>query len=308
MLAAFAIATLLLAKVPSAHFVPPQASVQDRTADEAAIRAGATAWADAFIIGDVGVVDSLLADDFVGMSKSGELYDKPTMLGWVREGPNVTSNVTTVHQVRFFGEIAIATGSDAMVGAPPELKPIKSIWTDIWGLRDGQWRVIAAQDMAGVPDMAAAPTQKAIPLGSTYDANNPFARIIAGSVPSVVVAETDTALAFMDYRPARTGHVLVIPKSATVSLLDATPDQLAGVMAVVRCVAVAQTAAFRSDGMTGLSLRQNNGAPSQHIGHIHFHLIPTYGDQPIASPDASTPLDELEPVAARIRSAMPEGC
>lgn len=159
MLAALAIAALFLGQAPSAT-VPvaaPQASIQDRTADEAAIRARAAAWADAFVTGDVGVVDSLLADDFVGMAKNGDLYDKPTMLGWVRAGPNITSNVTTVSQVRFFGDIAVATGSDSMVGAHPELRRIKSVWTDIWMLKDGQWRVIAAQDMAGVDDPAAAP-------------------------------------------------------------------------------------------------------------------------------------------------------
>jgi len=153
--------------------------------------------------------------------------------------------------------------------------------------------------------LTTALTIQAVPLGALYDPGNPFARILDGTLPSVVVAETDAALAFMDKAPARPGHVLVIPKSSTVSLLDATPEQLAGVMALARCVAVAQTAAFAPDGMTGLSLRQNNGAPSQHVGHIHFHLIPTYGDMPIATSPASVPLEKLEPVAARIRTAMP---
>ena len=74
------------------------------------------------------------------------------MLGWVREGPNVSSNKTTVEQVRFFGEIAIATGTGVIVGPAPEGRRIKSIWTDIWIRRNGEWRVVGAHDMAGTPD------------------------------------------------------------------------------------------------------------------------------------------------------------
>lgn len=154
MLIALAFAAMLLGQTPSATpaAAMPATSSADRTADEAAIRQGASAWAEAFTRGDVDLVDSLLADDFVGMAKDGALYDKPTMLGWVRAGPNLTSSETTVEQVRFFGDIAIATGSDLMTGAAPERTLIKSFWTDIWILRQGRWRVIAAQDMAGTPD------------------------------------------------------------------------------------------------------------------------------------------------------------
>jgi histidine triad (HIT) family protein len=158
------------------------------------------------------------------------------------------------------------------------------------------------------PAQATAPAPQAVPLGATYNPDNPFARILAGTLSSVVVAETDTALAFMDHAPVRPGHVLVIPKSATVSLLDSTPEQLAGVMALARCVAIAQAAAFQADGMTGLSLSQNNGAPNQHVGHIHFHLVPTYAGRTFTPAATPVPQEQLEPVAARVRAAMPERC
>lgn len=167
--------------------------------------------------------------------------------------------------------------------------------------------VLAMSGQTPPPAPQTAP--KAVPLGATYDPRNPFARMLAGSLSNAVVAETDSALAFMDHRPSRQGHVLVIPKSPTVSLLDSTPNQLAGVMALARCVAIAQTVAFKSDGLTGISLAQNNGAPNQHVGHMHFHLIPTYGDRPSSPPVAPMQKEQLEPIAARIRAAMPvEGC
>lgn len=154
MLIVVAMAASIIAQTPSAapEAPVPVVSNETRAADEAVIREGASAWAGAFTRGDVDLVDRLLADDFVGTAKDGALYDKATMLEWVRAGPNVTSSETTVTQVRFFGDIAIATGSDAMVGPPPELRRIKSIWTDIWIRRNGQWRVIAAHDTAGTPD------------------------------------------------------------------------------------------------------------------------------------------------------------
>lgn len=128
------------------------AATEDRAADEAAIREGAAAWGAAFIRGDTGTIDRLLADDFVGTAKDGSLYDKATMLGWARKGPNITSSKTKIDRIRFFGDIAIATGTDDMVGPAPALQRIKSIWTDIWVRRNGQWRVVAAHDMAGPPD------------------------------------------------------------------------------------------------------------------------------------------------------------
>lgn len=154
MLTAFAMVVALLG--PAAPATPlravPAATGENRAGDEAAIRERAAAWGGAFVRGDVDMVDRLLADDFVGTAKNGTLYDKRTMMGWVRDGPNLSSNKTTVDQIRFFGDIAIATGTDVIVGPTPEMRRIKTIWTDIWIFRKGEWRVIGAHDMAGILD------------------------------------------------------------------------------------------------------------------------------------------------------------
>ena len=49
-------------------------------------------------------------------------------------------------------------------------------------------------------------------LHAPYDANNIFAKILRGEMPSVKVFEDDVALAFMDVFPQVEGHTLVIPK------------------------------------------------------------------------------------------------
>jgi ketosteroid isomerase-like protein len=151
MLIALAIAAAVGAQPPAATSAlrPTLAETHDRASDEAVIRELASAWAAAFTRGDVGTVDRILADDFVGTAKDGKLYDKPTMLGWARTGPKLTSSQTSVSRIRFFGDIAIATGTDNMVGPAPSYGRIKTIWTDIWIRRDGEWRVVAAHDMAG---------------------------------------------------------------------------------------------------------------------------------------------------------------
>ncbi len=74
------------------------------------------------------------------------------MRGWVKAGPNLTSSRTHVNRIRFFSDIAIATGTDDMVGPAPRYRRIRTVWTDIWIFRAGQWRVIAAHDMAGKLD------------------------------------------------------------------------------------------------------------------------------------------------------------
>lgn len=167
----------------------------------------------------------------------------------------------------------------------------------------------AAVQAAPVPPAAKPEAHPPIPLGSAYDPQNPFAKILRGELPAARVAETERAFAFMDGSQATVGHVLVIPKRPVVSIYDASPEDLAAVMALAKCVAEAQRRAFTADGMTGLSVRQNNGAPNQSVGHLHVHLVPLYGTTPFAASPTLLPVAVLEPVAVRVRAALPvEGC
>lgn len=166
---------------------------------------------------------------------------------------------------------------------------------------------LAAAVQAAAPSAPVPTVGSPIPLGSAYDPQNPFAKILRGDLRAARVAETDRALAFMDGSQATVGHVLVIPKRPVVSLLDASAEDLAGVAALAKCVAEAQARAFAPNGMTGISLRQNNGAPNQHVGHLHVHLVPLYGDAPPKPSPTLLPVEVLEPAAARIRAALPPG-
>ena len=137
----------------------------------------------------------------------------------------------------------------------------------------------------------------------TYDPANIFAKILAGQIPAHKVYEDDIALVMMDIFPQARGHVLVIPKAASRNLLDAEPSTLAAIMPLIQRVAIALKAATRADG---IRLMQFNEAPAgQTVFHLHFHLIPAYEDQEMASHGAGKADDaELAVLAKTIAAEL----
>lgn len=111
-------------------------------------------------------------------------------------------------------------------------------------------------------------------MTEAYDPNNIFAKIIRGEIPCHKVFEDDDTLAFMDIMPQGDGHVLVLPKGEARNILDATPEQLAAVIATVQRIAKAVKVAFAADGVF---VQQFNEAPAgQTVFHLHFHVIPRF--------------------------------
>ena len=51
-----------------------------------------------------------------------------------------------------------------------------------------------------------------LPLMSSYDSSNIFARILRGELPSYKIFETEHALAILDAFPLVRGHCLLLPK------------------------------------------------------------------------------------------------
>ncbi|MEM8737366.1 MAG: HIT family protein [Planctomycetota bacterium] len=102
-----------------------------------------------------------------------------------------------------------------------------------------------------------------------------FTKIVAGEIPCHRVYEDDRVLAFLDIGPVSRGHTLVIPKDCYVEL-DEMPAEVAGALGAVlpRLVAAVREAT----GCDGVNVLQNNGAAAgQAVMHVHFHLIPRYG-------------------------------
>lgn len=140
-------------------------------------------------------------------------------------------------------------------------------------------------------------------LDGTYDANNIFARILRGEMPSVRVYEDDHVLAFMDVFPQAKGHTLVIPKHSTArNFLEETPENIGPLVLGVQRVAKAVRAALNPDGLV---ITQFNGAVSgQTVYHLHFHIIPRWEGVPLGRHgEGMADVEDLKELAAQI-SAM----
>jgi histidine triad (HIT) family protein len=111
------------------------------------------------------------------------------------------------------------------------------------------------------------------------DATCIFCKIIAGEIPAYTIYEDEHALAFLDIAPFEKGHVLVVSKHHSPTLLDLPGHTLGGLLAAVQNVAAALLDKLPCDGF---NLLQNNGAcASQTIPHVHFHIVPRRNGRPL---------------------------
>ena len=126
-----------------------------------------------------------------------------------------------------------------------------------------------------------------------------FCAIADGEIPSFKVYEDDLVLAYLDINPFTKGHTLVIPKAHSANLLETDEATLAAVIARVKKVAAHLKAALPCDGF---NILQNNGAAAgQTVMHLHFHIVPRYGTEPIAFESHAGNMDELKALADRLR-------
>lgn len=129
-----------------------------------------------------------------------------------------------------------------------------------------------------------------------------FCAIEAGEIPSFKIYEDDRVLAFLDINPFSKGHTLVIPKVHCEGLLDADEDVLAALVLRVKKVAGRLKAAL---GCDGFNILQNNGeAAGQTVKHIHFHIVPRYGKEPIVFESHEGDMAELAALAESLRQAF----
>ncbi len=107
-----------------------------------------------------------------------------------------------------------------------------------------------------------------------------FCRIVAGSVPSETVLETETVLAFRDIAPHAPTHVLVIPKRHIASLADTSPED----RDVIADLIAATTEVARVEGRVASGFRvvmNSGGDGGQTVHHLHAHVL---GGRPMAWP------------------------
>ncbi len=139
----------------------------------------------------------------------------------------------------------------------------------------------------------------------SYDTDNIFARILRGDLPCHKVYEDAETFAFLDIMPRSDGHLLVIPKTPARNLLDASPAQMAAVMATVQKLSRAAMQAFGADGIT---LQQfNEAAGGQEVYHLHFHVLPRKEGDNLRPPGTMADSEVLVAQAEKLRGVLAAG-
>jgi len=142
----FAILALLLL-FPTVAF---EQNKDDQSKDKSYIQQAEADWAASLVSNDVKVLDRIMADDFVGVDIDASQYTKADAIKDFSTHPsNFESNKVDGVEVRIYGDAAVAQGSenwkkkDGTAG--------QFVWTDTWVRRDGQWKVVAAEDIVAPP-------------------------------------------------------------------------------------------------------------------------------------------------------------
>ncbi len=136
-----------------------------------------------------------------------------------------------------------------------------------------------------------------------------FCRIARGEIPVVRIHEDDEVIAFLDIRPIREGHLLIVPK-AHHDYFEDIPHEAAG-----KITALAQHFARAAKQLYNVP-RVGFMFTGTHIAHAHAHVVPMVENTDITSrryivedtltfrdPDVIPP-DRLEEIAGKLKAAL----
>ena len=131
-----------------------------------------------------------------------------------------------------------------------------------------------------------------------------FCKIVKKQVPSSIIYEDKTVLAFLDIRPINLGHTLVVPKAHFIDIFDIPENELCNVHKASKLISPAIKKATEADG---ISIIQQNGKPAgQDIFHLHVHVVPRFEGQKIPNFNDLRPVerDKLDEMAKKIRQHL----
>jgi ketosteroid isomerase-like protein len=103
--------------------------------------------ASAYMRGDRGFVDDLLADDWSSIDYQGRSWTKANVLALFGPGGATFKKVEIdVDTVRLLGDVAVVTGRSVSAGRVGDRDiSVVQRFTDVYVRRDGRWRVVASQ-------------------------------------------------------------------------------------------------------------------------------------------------------------------
>lgn len=114
-----------------------------------------------------------------------------------------------------------------------------------------------------------------------------FTRIINGEIPCYKVAEDDRFIAFLDIKPLKAGHTLVVPKQEVDYIFDLDDRTLADLTLFSKRVAdgIKKVVECKRIGMAVIGLE---------VPHAHVHLIPLDREMDILFTNPRVVLSEEE--------------
>ena len=125
-----------------------------------------------------------------------------------------------------------------------------------------------------------------------------FTKIISGEIPCANLYEDEHFISFLDIRPIRPGHALLIPKPEVDYIFDLPDDLLNAMLKTARPIAKAIEAEVpcKRIGLMVAGLE---------VPHCHLHLVPMDEVADLSFAKAS-PADseELHALAEKIRSHL----
>lgn len=136
-----------------------------------------------------------------------------------------------------------------------------------------------------------------------------FCRLAGGEIPSVRLYEDDRIVAFLDIRPIREGHVLILPKQH-YDFFEAMPENLAAHILVT-----GQKLARAAKKIYGVA-RVGFMFTGTDVAHAHAHVVPMVEGTDLTSrryiaeekltfrPPEMMPPADLEKVAGKLRAAL----
>lgn len=127
-----------------------------------------------------------------------------------------------------------------------------------------------------------------------------FCSISAHEIPSSVIYEDESVIAFLDLSQVTKGHTLVVPKKHYANILECDPDTLAHLIQVTQMLAKRIMERCNAKGVN--ILNNCHEAAGQSVMHLHFHIIPRYsGEDAVTIEFGESEKQNLEELVAELK-------
>jgi ketosteroid isomerase-like protein len=118
---------------------------------EASLKDNENRWAAAAVKHDMKTVESMVADDFLGINSKGKVQNRRALLGEMKNDKDAyTSTKNEKLDVHMYGKgVAVVVGTYREKGTGKDAKSFDRSYrfTDTWVERNGQWKCVASQSM-----------------------------------------------------------------------------------------------------------------------------------------------------------------